>query len=257
MSLFYFPPLFLGFILFPVNSSGQACLNRLDQKSPLVCLSGQTDTTHFIGLRYTSPFGISSLNSVNLNYQLPLGHGRIVSEFHALGIPGYYQFKLGAGFGIRVDNNLTAFILLHAITSQIHGQGISKLSPGSSVYINYLQRGRFFTSLRIDDWPGFILSDKHYHFDPNIRINSQYFTYSGISLVFGLSYEAGLSPLLTGGLILHIGKLYKLGAGMQSGPTGFWIAFAFSRKNLDLIISLNSSGVFGYEPSTLFKYHLK
>lgn len=257
MSLFYYFTFFLGIILFPINSSAQSYLQSPGRKCPPGYLSNERDSSHFLSISYTSPYGLSSLTSLDLRYQRPLKRGRLISEVNTFGIPGYYQFKLGVGFRMQAGTHFSTGLFLNALIFQFNDPGIRKLFPGSSFFLSYKQPGRFFTFLRIDDWPGFLLSETHYPWDPNIRIHTEYISYSGISLMGGFSYEAGLSPLFTGGLMINTNKGFRLGAGMQSGPAGFWIASAFTRNKLDFIFSLNTSGIFGYEPSALFKYHFK
>ena len=257
MSLFYFITLFLGVILLPFNSIAQSYLVGQEARCPAGYLYGKRDTSRFICLNYSSPYGLVSLKSVALEYQHPLERGLAIAKVHTLGITGYYQFRLAAGYGITFDKRVKAELLLQALILQYQHLGSKRIYPGSSIALSYNQKGRFFASLEINDWPGFLLSEKYHPIKPGIRTNAEYITYSSISLVGGITCEKGLSPLFTAGLMINTGKNYTLGAGAHSGPPGFWIAFFMSKKNLDLLFSLSTSGVFGYEPSSMFKYHFQ
>ena len=147
-------------------------------------------------------------------------------------------------------------MILNGDLSPRYLSGPYNISLGSSIYSSYNFADRAVCYIHLDRWTDLVLSEEYPGKEARFSFSSNFVASSEVNIIAGILYAKGRIPLLRFGISILTGQPHTFITGFQTGPVGFWLGYKLETHRLSFIFSMQTSGVFGYEPGSSFKYYL-
>jgi len=252
--------LFYGLILFllfcPVSGWSQTGVSPADPVSPLALLGNPSDTASYVQVNYSNPYGISSLMNISLKLNKPVPGGLLIADVETIGIPGYYEYLFGFGYGLIVAPGLLLGLNLDAVLAPPFGSIRRQFHVGSSVFGMARFSASMLSCFYIDNWTSLWNSQSNRLEKPRFSICINTKTRGDVTLISGLSYTKSRKPIIRFGVSILADARHTIIAGLQSGPPGFWTGYKFSNNRFDVLFTLEAGSFFGLEPASSFRYSM-
>jgi hypothetical protein len=256
MNSFLFRSIAICFFLVPHCLWAQTGTASSHPLHPLQLLAESNNHQGYIKLAYSSPYGIKSIQDFSIDMSFTVSHGLLLTETQRIGIKGYAQYHFGLGYALSIGDDIETALILNANLLPVYLSNKCRISPGSSFYSKFRVSENFGLNIFINNWTSLWLNGRFESQKANLSVIARLKTHERIDIISGLSYTNGFIPLIRVGVKIIADDSHTIVAGLQTGPSGFWFGYIFSMSRLDFILTIQSGGVFGYEPGSSMKYML-
>ena len=225
-----------------------------DPLHPLQLLENTTGPHKYLQISYSSPYGVKSIQDVHLNFKRTTPRGLISAEIQRVGVKGYSQLHFAVGYALEIGSNNLTGIFLNADLYPMYSSGNFIVRPGSSIFSRFIPFDWLNIDLYINNWTSFWMKGQMEKRKAGVSLVSRIKSNARIIVIAGFNYTKSFAPLFRAGIYMIPGKSHGIAAGLQTGPPGFWVGYSLTMKRLVFSITIQTGGIFGYEPGSSVKY---
>lgn len=223
---------------------------------PIQMLISSVLPERYVQISYLSPYGLISLSDFWIRYNHPVPGGFVYGEVNAYGVPGFYRYHTAIGYGIPVKGMVSTGVSLNADFHPGNESLKHRIVPASSFFLSIHGQPTFAATIFLDNWTSLWVSPDFKRTETRLSVMTRFKPGADLALMAGMSYSKSRMPLYCAGISVKGGTAHEVMAGIQSSPTGFWLAYRLTMTRIDFMVSIRTSPIFGYEPGSSFLFHL-
>ncbi len=205
-------------------------------------------------MAYSSPYGIKSIQDFSLDMKIAVPRGLLLTAVQRIGIKGYGRYHFELGYALRIGEDIETALNLNAELFPANSSGKIRINPGSSFYSKFRVSDKFGLNIFINNWTSLWLDGEGRMQNASLSLIARLRSHERIDIISGLSFTTGFIPSIRVGVGIIASDSHLIVAGLQTGPSGFWFGYIFSMDSWDFTLSIQTGGIFGYEPGSSMKY---
>ncbi len=200
--------------------------------------------------------GIKSIQDFHIDYKYAMPRGSIHAGFQIFGIKGYSQYHLEAGCALHINSDISTGVIISTdfMPSDVFGR--HEIYLGSAIFSNIQVSNQFRMDIYLNNLTSLWFDRFSDLGGPGLSLIARISALDNVSVISGLNYTRGFSPVFRAGVAIIANQSHTIIAGLQTGPPGFWFGYSLVLKKMKFLITIQSGGVFGYEPGSSIKYFI-